>query len=185
MVCVGDEKFICNGNELDITVLDFWRFTYSDLNSDPRDYLAEFLVSKALGIDTPYNKEAWTLFDILYGSTRVEVKCTGYFQTWRTDNKVSQNRYYSIKPAHDKVKNTFERQNDIYVFCLLLGNTREEANPLNLNNWEFYIVPTSVINKECQEANTIRLGRIKKMGYKALGFYDIKNEIDKIIQETN
>ena len=89
---------------------------------------------------------------------RVEVKCTGYFQTWRTDDKVSQNRYYSIKPAHDKVKNTFERQNDIYVFCLLLGNTREEANPLNLNNWEFYIVPTSVINKECQEANTIRLG---------------------------
>ena len=90
-----------------------------------------------------------------------------------------------IKPAHDNVKNTFERQNDIYVFCLLLGNTREEANPLNLNNWEFYIVPTSVINKECKEANTIRLGRIKKMGYKALGFYDIKNEIDKIIQETN
>ena len=174
MVCVGNEKFICNGSELDITVLDFWRFTYSDLNSDPRDYLAEFLVSKALGIDTPYNKEAWTLFDILYGSTRVEVKCTGYFQTWRTDNKVSQNRYYSIKPAHDKVKNTFERQNDIYVFCLLLGNTREEANPLNLNNWEFYIVPTSVINKECKEANTIRLGKIKKMGYKALGFYDIK-----------
>ena len=56
MTCTGNEKFVSNGKELDITVLDFWRFSYSDLNSDPRDYLAEFLVSKALGINIPYNK---------------------------------------------------------------------------------------------------------------------------------
>ena len=73
MVCVGNEKFICNGSELDITVLDFWRFTYSDLNSDPRDYLAEFLVSKALGIDTPYNKEAWTLIHPYFGQFNISV----------------------------------------------------------------------------------------------------------------
>ena len=185
MTCTGSEKFVSNGKELDITVLDFWRFSYSDLNSDPRDYLAEFLVSKALGINIPYNKEAWTLFDILYNNTRIEVKCTGYYQTWRTDGKVCGNRCFSIKPAHDNVKNTFERQNDIYVFCLLLGNTREEANPLNLNNWEFYIVPTSVINEKCKDGKSISLNRIKKLGYNALSYSDIKNEIDAIIQKKN
>ncbi len=35
MTCTGNEKFVSNGKELDITVLDFWRFSYSDLNSDP------------------------------------------------------------------------------------------------------------------------------------------------------
>ena len=55
----------------------------------------------------------------------------------------------------------FERQNDIYVFCLLFGNTREEVNPLNLNNWEFYIVPTSVIYEKCKDGKSIGLNRIK------------------------
>jgi len=181
MTCTGNEKFIYNAQELSITVLDFWRFAYSDLNSDPRDYLAEFLVSKALGIDRPYNKEGWTLFDILYNNTRIEVKCTGYFQTWRKDENTCKQRCFSIRPVHDNVKNTFERQNDIYVFCLLLGETREAANPLNLNNWEFYIVPTKLINEKCTTNKSISLNKIKNLGIPVTSYENIKTVIDELI----
>lgn len=180
MSCKGNESFTYNNNNIGITVIDFWRFAYSDLNSDPRDYLAEYIVSYALGINKPFNKEGWTLFDILYNEKRIEVKCTGYFQTWRTDEKTCKQRCFSIRPAHDNTKNTFERQNDVYVFCLLLGETREEANPLNLNNWEFYIVPTTLINEKCKTNKTISLNRIKKLGITATKYEDIKSKIDNI-----
>ncbi len=182
MSCDGTERFIFNGQDIGINVLDFWKFSYSDLNSDPRDYLAEYLVSHALGIDKPYNKEGWTLFDILYKGKRIEVKCTGYFQTWRTDGATSNIRSFSISPAHDKENNTYERQNDVYVFCLLLGTTRETANPLNLDNWEFYIVPTSLINEQCGKNKRINLNRIKKLGIKTSKYTNIKPEIDAIIK---
>ena len=77
--------------------------------------------------------------------------------------------------------NDFCRQNDIYVFCLNIGETKESSYPLNLDNWEFYIVPTSFINERCKDNKTISLGRIKSFGFEAKKYDQIKSEIDSII----
>ena len=77
--------------------------------------------------------------------------------------------------------NEFCRQNDIYVFCLNTGDTRDTSYPLNLNNWEFYIIPTAVINEKCGNNKTISLGKIKKLGFAAKKYDEIKTEIDKFI----
>lgn len=179
----GEEQFLLHGKTVGINVYDFWRFAYSDLNADPRDDVAEYLVSHALGIEKPINKENWTLYDISYRGKRIEVKCTGYFQTWRSDSQVSLHRVFSIRKAHHPVTGILERQNDIYVFCLLLGNTREEANVLDLENWEFYIVPTSKINAACNDNKTISLSRIKNLGFEACGYEEIKSRIDTELDE--
>lgn len=181
MAMHGEEQFMLNGEPVGASVYDFWRFSYSDLNADPRDDVAEYLVSLALGIEKPMNRESWTLYDISYRQTRIEVKCTGYYQSWRADSAVSQQRTFSIRKAMTPESGIYERQNDIYVFCLLLGNTREEANVLDLKNWEFYIIPTSVINEKCGNNKSISLSRIKNMGYTACSFKSIKNTIDQII----
>ena len=144
-----EDEFKINNKAVGLSVPDFWKYMYSDLNADPRDDVAEFLVSNALGVKTAMNRQDWTLYDINYKGLRIEVKCTGYFQTWREDGEVSKQRTYSIRKATDRKTGIHERHNDIYVFCLLNGKTREEANPLQLENWEFYVVPTSVINCEC------------------------------------
>ncbi len=52
-----------------------------------------------------------------------------------------------------------------------------------LINWEFYIVPTSIINKHCENRKTISLGRIRSLGYQAIQYDKIKAEIDKLIDE--
>ena len=44
----GQEQFTNHGSPIGVSVLDFWRFSYSELNSDPRDDIAEYLVSLAL-----------------------------------------------------------------------------------------------------------------------------------------
>lgn len=69
---------------------------YSDLNADPPNDAAEYLFSRALGIEKPINKENQTLCVISYRSKRIEVKCTGYFQSWRMDSNVCPHRVFSI-----------------------------------------------------------------------------------------
>ena len=47
----------------------------------------------------PYNKNGWTLWDMNYRGKRIEVKETGYYHSWRTDGKVSQQRGFGITKA--------------------------------------------------------------------------------------
>ena len=181
----GEEKFYQNGHELDISILDFWRFMYSNIYN-LQEYIAEFLVAKALGKENPDNDKYWTLWDITYREKRIEVKESSYYHSFNEEGKVSKQRTFSISKANsryedDAIENTYERQNDIYVFCLNIGENRKEANPLNLDNWEFYIVPTSFINKECGDNKTISIGRIRNMGVQAKLFHEIKAEIDSFI----
>ena len=51
---------------------------------------------------------------------------------------------------------------------------------MNLDNWEFYIVSTSIINKECANNKTENLNRVKKLTT-AVKYDKIKEVIDKII----
>jgi len=181
----GNERFKSKGKSLEFNMLDFWRFEFSNIY-DMQDEISEFIVAKALGIDIPYNKEMWTLYDIDYKGFRIEVKETSYYHPWNKDGKVSKQRSFGITKAnssyeHPDEENKFERQNDIYVFCLVNGNTRETSNPLDLDNWDFYIVPTLVINKECKDNKTISLNKIKKLGFEAKHYNEIKKEVDRVI----
>ena len=181
----GDEQFTIGGYPLGLTILDFWKFQFASLHN-LKEYLAEFLIAKALGMEKPYNTDQWTLFDILYRNTRIEVKQTSYFHTWNSDGKVSSQRTFGISKAYsnresNNLEKTFERQNDIYIFCLNIGETAEKSNPLVLENWEFYIVPTSVINDNCADNKTISLGRVKKLAKQKTDYLSIKSVVDKYI----
>lgn len=181
---VGNEAFSYNGEESDMTILDFWRWHFSELYN-MQNTIAEFIVARALGLTEAYNAGDWTLFDMEYRSKRIEVKETSYMHAWQTDDEPkSQVRTFGITKAYEKYQDNtsaFERQNDIYVFCLNTGETRETANPLKLENWEFYVVPTSVINEQCGNAKTISLSRLRKIT-KALTYPELKAAIDAIIE---
>ena len=181
----GQEQFTLDGNPTGFTVLDFWAFQHSNI-WDVQEEIAEFIVAKALGQDMPYNKNGWTLWDMNYKEKRIEVKETGYYHSWRTDGKVSQQRSFGITKAYSRYKDNtseFKRQNDIYVFCLNIGETKEASNPLVLDNWRFWVVPTSTINRLCGDNKTISLGRVKTITKlpEGIGYSDLKGEIDKVI----
>ena len=80
------------------------------------------------------------------------------------------------------MENRFERQNDIYVFCLNIGNTKEDSNPMNIDNWEFYIVATDTINEVCGDNKTISLNRVREIS-KQVSYDKIKETIDFIIDK--
>lgn len=180
----GNEKFIFNDYELDFDLLEFWKYKYSNIYN-LQEVIAEFIIEKALGMKKSHNIDSWTLYDILYRNYRIEVKTTSYYHPWNENGKISNYRSFSITKANSNyedlnTENRFERQNDIYVFCLNTGTTKETSNPMKLENWLFYVVPTSVINKECGDNKTITLNRVKKLTEPIL-FDSLKQTIDSII----
>ena len=173
--------FVIDGQSLGITMLDFWKYQYSNIY-DMQEYIAEFIVGKALGIDEPINRDGWTLYDIFYGNKRIEVKETGYYYSWQKNGKISKHRTFGITSAYgsDNVK---ARQNDIYVFCLNTGTNAGESNPLEMSNWEFYVVPTAVINANCApKQKSISLGKVRKLA-PMTRFQDLKSTIDAICKK--
>lgn len=192
MKITGHEEFTFDGVSQNVNLIDFWRFRYSNIY-DIQGALAEFIVAKALGISDAHNIEYWTVWDITYRELRIEVKETSYYHPWNKDGKVSEARSFGITKANSRYaenatgsvdesfQNVFERQNDLYVFCLNTGATAETSYPLNLDHWEFYVVPTSVINEKCKNNKTISLSRVRKMVH-ALRYDQIKEEIDRIAE---
>ena len=184
----GKEKFLSNGKELDFDLADLWRFHYSNIYSLHGE-IAEFVVARALGIKEAQNTAYWTLWDTSYRNVRIEVKATAYFHLWNANGKVSKQRMFSIAAANGSYDpklsgNTeFCRQNDIYVFCLNNGETKESSYPLDMDNWEFYVVPTKFLNEHCGDNKTISLGRIRSFSFAPLAYGQLKAAIDKIIDQ--
>lgn len=166
----GNEDFTgCRSRKFGI--FDFWRYMYSNIYENTGD-IAEFLVAMALGKTEPFKKYGWTQYDLDYEGLRIEVKATQYYQPWRADNNVSEIRKFGIGKAltieGDKISPK-ARNNDIYVFALNGGRIKDNANPLDLNNWRFWVIPTTVINEECREQKTISLQKVKSLSKKEEG----------------
>jgi len=56
----GNEPLSVNGNNLKVTLLDFWKWSVSDILSNAtRGRLAEFIVATATNIDITIVRDEW------------------------------------------------------------------------------------------------------------------------------
>lgn len=192
-VLKGDEMFTFGTNTLQANITDFWAWSMSRLLADgPRGDLAEFIVNTALGIDTTIPKKGWGECDILYDGMRIEVKCSSALQAW--DRKSPPRPTFSIsKTANCDIQETKDgfvyvgsdgsepqRRSECYVFCYFAHTDRETANPMRLEQWEFYILPTSVINENLGNQKSISLQGIKRLNGIKVDYNGIKPQIDLI-----
>ena len=179
----GNEGFTFNNIETGLNILEYWQWLYSDIYN-LQDTFAEYIVAKALGIKEASNTGSWTLYDIDYRGKRIEVKETSYYHSWQTDEEPkSKVRSFGITKAYSKYQdNTSElaRQNDVYIFCLNTGETKADSNPLILEHWEFYVIPTAVINEKCGEQKTISLSKVRKLAEKT-DYSQLKERLDEMI----
>lgn len=158
----GDELFHGSAGITDHALLDFWRWASSDLLSNAtRGVLAEYIVGLALGCADGTRRE-WDAADLLTDAgTRVEVKSAAYLQTWTQAalSKIS----FGIQPTRgwDAVTNTVaedrRRQADVYVFALLQHRLKTTVDPLDLDQWAFYVLPTKTLDERAPEQRSISL----------------------------
>lgn len=161
-----------------ITLAGFWQWAYSDLlDNTNRGAFAEYLVYSSLYPDTPGQRHLWSPYDILSPSgRRVEVKSAAYLQSWSGDDP--SQIFFDIAPKRAWHPDTgyapyAERNSDLYIFALYTSMTRSES-PLDLSLWEFYLLPTSVLDRICPGQKRISLPSLLeksplKVPYEALG----------------
>lgn len=165
----GNEELTFNNSSLGLSLLNFWQWSTSDLVSNAtRGRLAEFIVAAALGIDTTIVRDEWGAYDLESAEgIKIEVKASAYIQTWKQKK---------LSPVSFSIKNTrtwntatgvynieSKRQADIYVFCLLHHTDQATINPLNLNQWEFYVCSAQVLNEKYPLAKSISLTKLKRL----------------------
>ena len=165
---IGNENLIYNDNLTNWKVIDFWKWSASDLLSNStRGIFAEFIVATALEIDLTKVREEWEAYDLeTKEGIKIEIKTSAYLQTWFQDDY--SKIIFSIKPASSWSAKTNElltikaRYSDIYIFCLLNHKDKNTVNPLNLSQWVFYVLSTKKINKYFGDKKSISLKTLEK-----------------------
>lgn len=124
------------------------------LDNALRGAYAEELVASHLPGATA--TEGWSGWDLNWDGIRVEVKTSGYHQSWHApDGRPSTIRWGTPERfAWDAATETFSteqsRHADVYVFCLHAGRHLDD-------DWSFYVVPTATLNN----VNRKTVGRAK------------------------
>ena len=180
----GNEHFLYNGVPINRLLLDFWSWQASELLSNTlRGALAEFIVATALDIDTDEHRVNWYEYDLKYGDCRIEVKSSAYLQSWEREgySRISFNIYPS-RPVTASIwdNDDISRHSDVYVFCLFKTKDREQADPMLLEQWDFYIVKTADINERLGNQRTITISSIENLPHIKCNYEDLKQSIEKM-----
>lgn len=185
-VLTGNEKFTYNGDSVNQCLIDFWAWNSSDLlNNTLRGAVAEFIVASACGIDVHTTRVDWTSYDLQYEDVRIEVKSAAYIQSWaqKQESKIR----FSIAPSQEwSAENWYDnnqlRHSDVYVFCLFSCKDREKADALKLEQWEFYVLPTKILDERCAKQKTIGLAQLMKLNPIKCTYLQIKSAINEVIK---
>ena len=184
------DKFNVESGCPEATLGDYWRWSSSNvLDNTERGVLAEFLVANALGL-TEEPRVEWGSYDLeMPDGTKIEVKSSAYLQSWHQKthstiefgiarSKEAWDPHTGKSQKHDPPK----RIADIYVFCLLKHREKTTVDPLNTEQWEFYVVPTFRINEEKPSGQKIRLQPLKDMAGPPTPFRDLAATIASIAE---
>lgn len=195
----GSEPFEFMGSPLSSYIKDFWAWSMSRLIADgPRGDLAEFIVNMALGKDMTEPKRGWGECDILYQTRfktiRIEIKCSTVLQAWERQTP-SKPMFSIAKTLNCDIEDTGcgyryvgrdgsppARRSDIYVFCLFSEENRNIANPMVLDQWRFYIVPTATIDEQLGDQRKISLQGLARIGAVECDYGNIRRIVDHMAE---
>ena len=180
----GEEYLFFNEKNIEKNLIDFWKWSVSDLLSNAtRGTFAEFIVATAVGINFNKIREEWSAYDLVTDSRiKIEIKSFAYLQSW--NQKDYSKIIFSIKESHywdsDSNKQSINkyRPSDVYVFCLLEHKEKSSVNPLNLNQWKFYVLNTKRINEYKRSKHSITLKSLEKLT-NSIKYNELKMRIEE------
>lgn len=176
-----------SGNAIGRKVIDFWRWSSSELNDNLlRAALGEYIVASAIGdrcIDR--QRAGWRVYDLLtdYGC-KIEVKTSAHRQTWSQSKPSASIFDIGRKVDLDSDSPDAIRHSDVYVFCVA-SNDDPSDSLLDLSKWDFYVVATSDLNVIAGGQKTISLSALKKrLPFAATGYAGLSTAIFNTYTQT-
>jgi len=138
-----------------IDEVEFLKWGFGDrLDNTVRAILAEFIVAKSLGLENlnETTRHEWGEVDIRFEDIKIEVKSSGYLQSWSEEaSPIISFDIYEKLTFDEKINSWREpkkRHADVYVFCVFEEKDPQKAEPLELDQWSFYVVHTETINEK-------------------------------------
>jgi hypothetical protein len=179
----GNEQLQYDNTDIGHELKEFWVWAYSDILSNAnRGILAEFIVGSAIGLKPSEIRTEWDTYDLQTSSgIKIEVKSSSYIQTWK--QKTLSKIIFSIQPTRaynaDEQRHDNEaiRHADVYVFCHLKHKNHETINPLELTQWDFYVVSTELLNRYNSTQKTISLNALKTLS-NPISYINLATEIE-------
>ena len=170
----------------DITIKDYWQWTYSDLIiSENRSSFGLFLIAQALEL-TKIPRINWGEVDLRYKRKKVSVKINSRIQGWKQSKSKrivfeipKKKGWHAKKPDSLTFRN---READLFIFGLHTEKQVKKANLLDLSQWEFYVVSTTVLDLNYPSKNKIGIRQLKSISNPIM-HNQIKEAVDAIVNE--
>ena len=208
------EEFV--GLECSIYDFWRWAFSDCKTSVGIRSQLAEFYVRLALRLEKEQAREWEYVDIRMQDGTTIEVKSTSLIQppkreltspsldiairkkgVWINENesitseieqlaKRETARWLPEKGGGWLISEPPKRWADCYVFCVENSTDLDAYNPLDISQWDFYVLATRTINGLFGKQAKVSLSRLKQKGFIPVAFEALKTEICKNIdQEQN
>lgn len=165
------------------TLVDFWQWAFSDFcDDDIKGIFAEWMVRILLGLPTtPTRRVSWADSDIILAAgTRIEVKATSVWQSWKLVNEDGSRKPTPsprhVEPARMRFAGLCARtavsvpgseeqarfKSDFYVFCFQRETDPAAWDAWNLDQWEFYVMSRQEL-VELKVRNSISLATLRRV----------------------
>ncbi len=180
---IGNEHLTFNEKSVGYSLLEFWQWSVSDILSNAtRGRFAEFIVGTAVGMNPKNLRDEWDAYDVTSETgIKIEVKSAAYIQSWaqKQYSKIS----FSIRTAqfwdadNGMSRGEPKRHADVYVFCLLHNKDQETIDPMKMEQWEFYVLPTCVIDNYQRSQSSITLNSLSRLT-NCVNYDELKEKIE-------
>ena len=120
----------------------------------------------------------WDSYDLITKSgIKIEIKSASYIQSWK-QKKYSEIKF-GIAPTKGEATNPqydgkYRRWSDFYIFCSLSHKDQKTINPMDLNQWTFYVLKTEILNNHKPDQKTIGLNSLTKLNPTKCDYNELK-----------
>lgn len=181
-----EESFLSKGAPTEHSVGSFWAWAHSDLLANTqRAVVAEYIVGVALG-DVSTTRPEWRAWDLELPDPgrerpiRVEIKATAAIQSWAQPRPTPPKFDIAPKGGWDENDGSFDetkrRRSDVYVFCVL-GGDDAVPDPLDLDQWAFYVLPSRVLDERIPTQKSITLSSLLRFEPTKIGFDGLRGAV--------
>jgi hypothetical protein len=144
------------------------------------------LVASALNVADGVRVE-WDAFDLVTKSgVTIEVKSAAYIQTWHQAKLSTIGFSIAKSQAWDANTNKFSpeklRQADVYVFCLLDHKDQRTVDPLDMTQWQFYVLATKKLNETCGDLKRLSLKRLLELEPEVAKYEQLDLAIQRVVR---
>ena len=171
-----------SGADLGFDLLGFWKWSVSDLVSNAtRGRLAEYIIATAIGAADGVRDE-WAAYDLLDPrGISIEVKSAAYIQSWHQDQPsticFTCAPSFAWDPETNRQSDVKRRQAEVYVFALLAHQHQARLDPLDVAQWEFFVVPTVTLDRRERSQHSITLKSLRELHGPPVDYAGLKDAI--------